>query len=79
MQAEASGTFTATDTALDFVVSDLTGSVHISGSLNGHNIDTNLTLPGSFLDDVIGLKGTATYQCPSDGLSLVFTSFSLDF
>ena len=79
LHASASGTFTATDTTLTFSIGALTGSGRVSGYERNRFVNKDLQLPGSYLDDVVGLQGQAIYVCSSDGLSLDFTSLRIDF
>ena len=77
--ATTSGTFTATDRTLTFVVTALTGSVVLTGTLNGQPVTLSAQMPGSYFDELVGLHGKAKYSCTNGGLSLSFPWVHLVF
>src|SRR3954452_22033306 len=74
VQGTVSGTFTAANSAADFTVTALSGSAHIVGTVSGRAVDFVAQLPGSIIDEAIGLRGHASYDC-GDGLTLTFAKF----
>ena len=79
VNATASGTVTATDATLDFSLSSVNGSGHVLGYEHGRGVKKDVPLPGSYLDNVVGLQGQASYTCTDTGLSLAFDSLHIDF
>ena len=79
---EASGTYTTTSsTQATFTLSALSGSLSVSGMVNGHAIPTlALQLPSSSqLDQLFALKGTATYACGSPPLTVTLNNVTFTF
>ncbi|HEX4820122.1 MAG TPA: hypothetical protein VFV00_07930 [Acidimicrobiales bacterium] len=79
LNATASGTLTATDATLNFSLSSLNGSGHVLGYEQGRGVKKDVQLPGSYLDNIVGLQGQASYTCTDAGLSLAFDSLHIDF
>jgi len=79
VRAHASGTYTATDTALEFTLDDASGTVQYTGTFFGlHVTDYNLSLDDVGVERVYGWSATAQYTCRADGLTLEFPAFTLD-
>ena len=79
VHGHAAGTYTATDTALDFTLDELSGDVQYTGSFFGlHVTDYSLSLDELGVSDVVGWSATAQYTCGSGGLTLAFPGFTLE-
>jgi hypothetical protein len=80
---EGSGTYTtSSSTQASFILDHVSGSVTVSGSVNGNSIPPiTLQLPSSTqLDQLFSLKGTATYACGSSpALTLTINKVRFNF
>jgi len=74
---DASGTYTATSSAITFTLGSVSGSADYDVTVFGFHATGTLSLPTSGLQQLYGLSGTANDTCSSTGLSLDFPSFRM--
>jgi hypothetical protein len=74
---DANGALTTTPSNLTFTLASLSGSASYDATILGLHVNGSTSLPGSGLEQLYGLTGTAGYSCASGGLSLTFASYSM--
>lgn len=80
LDATANGTYTTSGSTLTFSVGSLSGTASFTGTVAGRPFSGSLSLPGGDdLDDLVALRGSASYSCGASSLSLQFTGLKLDF